>query len=113
MTAIHRIHAAPVASRVQFHELGHAWRADGGRSLPEKVAVAYRLALCWNVMEGIPTELIEAGWIRDLCAAVDAGDLAKAQAIVRQWSERIELVDGRPHDCKQCIGEQALEADAP
>lgn len=107
MTAIHRIHAAAKATRLSFPDLGQMWRGEGG-NIPDKTAIAHRAAVCWNVMEGIPTALIEAGWIRDLCAAVDAGDIERAQAIVQQWGERIELVDGRPHDCKQCIGEEEL-----
>jgi hypothetical protein len=99
---LHHTHAAAQASRVELHDLNQVWRGEGG-NLPVKRDVAHRLATCWNVLEGIPTEALLDGALRDLFAAVDAGDLAGAQAIVARFDARIErTADGSAHDCAGC-----------
>jgi hypothetical protein len=102
---LHRIHAGAQATRVQFEgPIAMTWRAEGGDPAI-KQAIAYRLAQCWNVLEGIPSALLEEGLLRDLCDAVDRGDLAAAQAIVRRWGDAIDMTNGRPHDCPGCLAQ--------
>jgi hypothetical protein len=109
---LHRIHATPQATRVEFGaELGGmTWRGDGSPSFgAAKEAVAYRLAICWNVLEGVPNAKLESGWVRDLCQAVTDGDLAKARSLVDAVTDQVDVTNGRAHDCADCIG----PADGP
>jgi hypothetical protein len=41
------------------------WRGEGG-SQEEKRELAYRLALCWNLAEGWPTDALEEGILRSV-----------------------------------------------
>jgi hypothetical protein len=101
---LHRIHAAPQATRVEFSAPNEqTWRGEGGNPA-SKAAIAYRLALCWNVLEGIPTSKLDTGTVRDLCEAVIDGDLERARTIVRSWADGVDMTNGRPHDCKACLG---------
>lgn len=99
---LHRIHAGQQATRVELNTLNMTWRGEGGDpSLKE--AIAFRLAACWNVLEGIPSERLVTGFVRDLIAAVQAGDLALARELAARAVDAVELIDGRPHDCAACI----------
>lgn len=100
--ALHHIHANPQATRVEFRDLGgQTWRGDGGNPAV-KQAVAYRLAACWNVLEGVPTSALMRGWVRELVEAIDADDFAKAKEIAAEWNGKVHLVNGLPHTCKGC-----------
>lgn len=101
---LHRIHALPAATRVQFDhaDLHMTWRGNGG-TMDEKRQIAERLATCWNVLEGMPTALLLEGVLRELCDAVAGGDLAGAQAALAKMDRGTDTTDGRLHDCKNCI----------
>jgi len=57
----HRVHAAPASGRGGCSlDIGPVrWRGEGGDQ-ETKREVAYRLAVCWNVAEGWPTEALES-----------------------------------------------------
>lgn len=102
---LHHLHAAPQASRVEFHGSRPAmiWRADGNASLKLKAETARRLAVCWNVLEGIPTEALESGMLLEVFGAIAAGDLERAQRAAAKIESAIELTDdGKPHACESC-----------
>ena len=111
---LHRIHVSPQATRVQISGTAgvgsQTWRGEGGDGAA-KQAIAYRLALCWNVLEGIPSAALEAGLVRDLCTLIEAGDLAGAQALVARWTDLVDMTNGRPHDCAGCLGEVSTSKD--
>jgi len=98
---LHHVHASPQASRVEFAQpVEITWRGDGG-SLPCKRDMARRLAVCWNVLEGIPTEALESGMLREVFEAIDAGDIKRAQRAAAVVDASIELTaDGKVHCCK-------------
>jgi hypothetical protein len=98
---LHHIHASPQATRVEFDQpVEIIWRGDGG-SLPRKRDMARRLAVCWNVLEGIPTEALESGMLREVFEAIDAGDIRRARRAAAVVDASIELTaDGRAHRCK-------------
>jgi len=98
---LHRLHAAPQATRVQFDTLGITWRGEGG-DVATKTAMARRLAVCWNVATGVPTDALEEDILGRLFNAVAAGDLPTAQALVRQMDAALDWTGGRLHDCEQC-----------
>ena len=98
---LHRLHAAPQATRVQFDTLGITWRGEGG-SVALKTEMARRLAVCWNVLVGAPTDALEEDAMGRLFNAVAAGDLATARDLVRQMDAALDWTDGRLHDCVQC-----------
>ena len=99
---LHRIHAGQQATRVEFNGISMTWRGEGGDPAL-KEAIAYRLALCWNVLEGIPSAQLELGVVRDVIAAVQDGDLAKARELADRAVDVVELIDGRPSDCQACV----------
>lgn len=101
---LHHIHAAPQATRVEFdhHPVHITWRGDGG-TLPLKREMARRLAVCWNVLEGIPTEALESGMLREVFDAIAAGDLDRAQRAAAKVDAAIDLTeDGKQHACEDC-----------
>jgi hypothetical protein len=102
---LHRVHAGAQASRLQFGDpINLHWRGEGSRvSLGTKAAIAHRLAVCWNVCEGIPIAELESGHWRELTDAVFAGDLKTAQAVLAKMDSGTDTSDGRLHDCKQCM----------
>lgn len=115
---LHRFHMVDQATRLQFDHptLGMTWRADGRYALDLKQAIAHRLAVCWNVLEGMPTELIEQGLLLELCLAIDAGDMDRAKAALAKMDSGIDRTDGRAHDCAACLrregeGEVELERE--
>ncbi len=61
MRELHRIDAVVQASRVELDDVDMVWRGEGG-SLELKRQAAYRIALCWNVLEGIPATAL-AEWL--------------------------------------------------
>lgn len=105
---LHRIHAAPQATRVQFDGMGITWRGDGG-CIEEKTAMARRLAVAWNVCEGFPTPALERGLLRELVDAVAAGNLAAAQAAVAEMDLEVDTTGGRVHDCEPCLAREAAQ----
>lgn len=100
---LHRVHAGATSSRLEFDApIRMTWRGEGG-DVAIKNAMAHRLATCWNVCEGIPTALLLDGVIRDVFAAVEAGDLAAAQALVARLDRGTDRSHGRLHDCPGCL----------
>jgi hypothetical protein len=125
----HRVHAAPASGRGGCSlDIGPVrWRGEGGDQ-ETKRELAYRLAVCWNVAEGWPTEALERGVLR----SVEAGlvDLLRVLEVhldrvpddVRRLAERIlrlleerdahcDLTDGRPHDCPACLAKTARPSE--
>lgn len=75
---------------------------------PPVPEVALRIATCWNVLEGIPTEALADGILRDIFAAIDAGDLSAAQALVARFDARVDLTpEGNAHACASCLARDA------
>lgn len=113
----HHLHAAPAGGSktrgpVSF-DIGRNVRVrlDGGTD-KEKVAFVYRLCFLWNMHEGIPIEVLEAGAIRKfndavqkLLDAVATGTHSEtskaAKAVEKAWDNiKIEYTkDGRRADC--------------
>ena len=58
----HRVHAAPASGRggCSLDTGPVRWRGEGGTQ-EGKRELAYRLALCWNLAEGWPTEPSKRG----------------------------------------------------
>lgn len=111
---LHRFHMVDQSTRLQFDHptLVMTWRADGRYSLDLKNAIAHRLAVCWNVLEGMPTELLEQGLLLEMCEAIDAGDMDRAKAALAKIDRDTDQTDGRPHDCASCLKrEEASGAD--
>ena len=69
---LHKVHAAhdrkAKSLRVDVGDV--AWRGESGAHAV-KAAMALRLAVCWNVCEGIQTDKLEAGVLLDYYVAVD------------------------------------------
>ena len=63
----HRIHASPASGRggCSLDTGPVRWRGEGGDQ-ETKRELAYRLALCWNLAEGWPTEALEKGILRSV-----------------------------------------------
>jgi hypothetical protein len=117
----HRVHAAPASGRGGCSlDIGPVrWRGEGGDQ-ETKRELAYRMAVCWNVAEGWPTEALEKGILRsvedrlaELLALLD-GRSAEVPDDVRALGERLsrlleerdahyDVTDGRPHDCATCL----------
>ena len=117
----HRVHAAPASGRGGCSlDIGPVrWRGEGGTQ-EAKRELAYRLALCWNLAEGWPTEALEKGILRSvedtLVQLLDLLDRRSAEvpADIRTLADRLsclleerdthyDLTDGRPHDCAACL----------
>jgi len=118
---LHRLHAAPALGRGgrSFDLAGWRWRPDGAPDHEERNPrdVAFRLALCWNLCEGIPTEVLENGWFRLQAEAIDvllkaAGEDRLTSAHVdklRDLRDQIDAAvaaanpgDGTLSDCEAC-----------
>jgi len=118
----HRVHAAPALGRggCSLDTGPVRWRGEGGDQ-EAKRELAYRLALCWNLAEGWPTEALEKGILRAVeDALVQLLDLldrrsAEVPADIRTLADRLsclleerdthyDLTDGHPHDCAACLG---------
>jgi hypothetical protein len=122
----HRVHAAPASGRGGCSlDIGPVrWRGEGGDQ-ETKRELAYRLAVCWNVAEGWPTDALEAGVLRsvedglvELLRALEV-HLADLPGDIRTLRDRLsrllderdaqyDLTEGRPHDCAGCIAKSAL-----
>ena len=87
MTPLHHLHAEPAGEKskrgaVSF-DIGHDIRVrlDGGTDA-QKLEAVRRLAWLWNSHEGIPTEVLERGVVREFYDAVQAMlDAADAESI--------------------------------
>lgn len=101
---LHHIHAAAQASRLEFEALDRmTWRAEGRAPLALKAEVAYRAAVCWNVLEGIPTAALMDGVLLEIFEALDAGDLERARRAAGRLDAAADLTDdGMPHACEAC-----------
>ncbi len=117
----HHVHAAPASGRGGCSlDIGRVrWRGEGG-DWETKREFAYRLALCWNLAEGWPTEALEQGILRSVedglvqlleLLEVRAEDLPEdvrtlGGRLLRLLEERdthYDLTHGRPHDCASCL----------
>lgn len=117
LSRLHRVHAEPSADGNSFDIDNVRWRGDGG-DFKTKKAMAYRLALAWNLLEGIETSVAESGAIRDLYVVVDDivewldKNIATTDSVLTTLLQalkkasdgvKVDLTDGRLHDCKSCI----------
>ncbi len=118
---LHRMHAAPASGRGGCSlDIGPTrWRGEGGDQ-ETKRELAYRLAVCWNVAEGWPTEALERGILQavedalvqllelidersqhvpdDICTVGD-----RLSRLLDERDVHYDLTDGRPHDCPACL----------
>ena len=125
----HRIHASPASGRggCSLDTGSVRWRGEGGDQ-EIKRELAYRLALCWNLAEGWPTEALEKGILRSvedtLVQLLDLLDRRSAEvpADIRTLADRLsclleerdanyDLTDGRPHDCAACLAKPARSSE--
>ncbi len=125
-TRWHRVHAAPASGRggCSLDTGPVRWRGEGGDQ-ETKRELAYRLALCWNLAEGWPTEALEKGILRSVeetlvgllaLLEVRSEDIPNdvrmlGEQVSRLLEERdanYDLTDGRPHDCAACLARPAL-----
>ena len=122
----HRIHASPASGRggCSLDTGPVRWRGEGGDQ-ETKRELAYRLALCWNLAEGWPTEALEKGILRsveetlvELLALLevrseevpnDIRTLGKRLSrLLEERDMHYDLTDGRPHDCAACLAKSVL-----
>ena len=122
----HRVHAAPAMGRGGCSlDIGSVrWRGEGGDQ-ETKRELAYRLAVCWNVAEGWPTEALEAGVSRSVedglvellglleVSSEDVPDDVRAlgdrlSRLLEERDTHYDLTDDRPHDCPGCLAKPAL-----
>ena len=116
-----------VAARARSAEPGppsQRWRGEGGTQ-ETKRELAYRLALCWNLAEGWPTEALEKGILQSVeDALVELIELLEARSeevpndirtlgkrlsrLLEERDANYDLTDGRPHDCATCLAKPAL-----
>jgi hypothetical protein len=122
----YRVHAAPASGRGGCSlDIGPVrWRGEGGDQ-ETKRELAYRLAVCWNVAEGWPTEALEAGVLRSVedglvkllellrvrsedvpCDIRKLGD--RLSRLLEERDTHYDLTDGRPHDCAACLAKPGL-----
>lgn len=122
LPALHRIHACPTSGKGgrSFDLAGYRWRpADASGETHEAQQVAFRMALCWNLCEGITTDglaggalLDEAQAVGDLVTAIERGadleELRQLAGAVRAAGGLVEAATdrshGRLHDCPSCLG---------
>ena len=124
----HRVHAAPASGRGGCSlDIGPVrWRGEGGDQ-QSKRELAYRMAVCWNVAEGWPTEALERGILRSVeDGLVELLELLKVRSeevpndirtlgkrlsrLLEERDTRFDLTDGRPHDCAACLAKPALSS---
>jgi len=111
-----------VAARARSAEPGprsQRWRGEGGDQ-ETKRELAYRLALCWNLAEGWPTEALEKGILRSVqdtlvellqLLEVRSNDIPddvrmlgnRLSRLLAERDAHCDLTDGRPHDCAACL----------
>lgn len=123
---LHRTHAAPTGGN-SLDVGGARWRPTGTASMEQHRKVAHRLALCWNVMEGIPTEAIEEGVLDrlqrvswEIVDAQRAGQpleplVSKLGELLGTFERRMDRTEGRLSDCPCAMKSASPEAqeDAP
>jgi hypothetical protein len=131
---LHRIHAAPAAGKGGCSvDIGqNRWRPEGGKDRDEKRAAARRIAVCWNVLEGWPTDALESGALLEVDEAalalldeLDHVDLERVavdrspgiceamkrlRAAFAKRDALIDLTNGRKHDCESCAAHEGSEA---
>ena len=95
------------------------WRSEGVTE-ETKRQFSYRLALCWNLAEGWPTEALERGVLRSVeDALVELLGLLEVRSedipddvrtlgdrlsrLLEERDTRFDLTNGRPHDCAACL----------
>ena len=118
MSALHHLHAAMAGGTKQRAavslDIGSVARVrlDCGKD-DMKPLIARRIAVLWNMHEGIPTEVLEAGAVRAFYSAVQAlcdrlsepqvdfaAALAAAKEVEAKWSAiTIEPCNGKRADC--------------
>lgn len=120
---LHRIHAAPSPKGNRVDIGSTAWRGEGS-PWPVKREQARRIAVCWNVCEGWPTEALEAGALRDVdeftrrlldviagsCGPYPPGVLSAVADLVDALAKRDaqqDVSNGRLHDCEACLASAA------
>ena len=125
----HRVHAAPASGRggCSLDIRPVRWRGEGGDQ-ESKRELAYRMAVCWDVAEGWPTEALEKGILRSVedglvellelleaCAGGVPDDIRRlGRRLSRLLEERdahYDLTDGRPHDCPACLAKTARPSE--
>jgi len=124
----HRVHAAPASGRGGCSlDIGPVrWRGEGGDQ-QSKRELAYRMAVCWNVAEGWPTEALERGVLQSVeDGLVELLELLEVRSeevpddirtlgkrlsrLLEERDTRFDLTHGRPHDCAACLGKPALSS---
>jgi len=124
----HRVHASPASGRGGCSlDIGPVrWRGEGGDQ-ETKRELAYRLALCWNLAEGWPTEALERGVLQSVeDGLVELLELLEVRSeevpddirtlgkrlsrLLEERDTRFDLTHGRPHDCAACLGKPALSS---
>ena len=103
---LHLVHAGHDATGKGWRvDIGwSSWRVESQAAGEVKKAMALRLAVCWNVLEGIPTEALLAGAVRDFYAA--ALEMAAELGEGHPLTVRLRAADHAHHlqavSCKQC-----------
>ena len=124
----HRVHAVPASGRGGCSlDIGPVrWRGEGGDQ-QSKRELAYRMAVCWNVAEGWPTEALERGVLQSVeDGLVELLELLEVRSeevpddirtlgkrlsrLLEERDTRFDLTHGRPHDCAACLGKPALSS---
>jgi hypothetical protein len=122
-------HAAPASGRGGCSlDIGPVrWRGEGGEQ-ETKRELAYRLAVCWNVEEGWPTDAPEAGVLRlvedglvellellEACAGGVPDDIrrlgGRLSRLLEERHAHYDLTDGGPHDCPACLAKTARPSE--
>lgn len=127
---LHRVHVYPSTFRLDVGgNTGLSYRPESSaHDADTKAAVARRLAVCWNVLEGMPTheleegvlsDVFEAAWaLSDACALLLRTDdlpdeLREAHArlfdALSRGERAVDRTRGRLHDCTGCLGESEPE----
>jgi hypothetical protein len=117
---LHKVHAGhDVKTKSVRVDIGSvAWRGEGGSDRERKAAMALRLAVCWNICEGIPTARLLDGVVLDYYVAVDkllaalgeqqlfhdaakVAELARCATAVKQAQEAIGVEHFRCQACER------------
>ena len=125
----HRVHAAPASGRggCSLDTGPVRWRGEGGDQ-EAKRELAYRLALCWNLAEGWPTEALKKGILRSVQdTLVELLELLEVRSEevpddIRMLADRLsrlleardthyDLTAGRPHDCAACLAKPVRSSE--
>lgn len=116
---LHRLHAAPCLTGCSLDIGPVRWRPADGGTWDEKTAQAHRLALVWNLCEGLPTAALEAGHLARQADALEAlleawasGEdlvphVAALNALRDSVQDSFDVTEGRLHDCESCLAADA------